>query len=242
MFVNYEHHFTHKGKHIFVPNDDCVRRGEALIRYCSARTKFPPYFYHYQPGGHVAALHRHLDNRLFFRIDIENFYYSISRRRVASALHEMGYSRARDYAKWSCVRNPTDGPTYALPIGFVQSPVLASITLLRSRLPDAIARANARGVFVSVYFDDFIGSAMDEKPLQEAFEDILHACDSGALRPNKSKLVGPTHSLEAFNCSLAHGHAAVTSERIAKFHDDGPNAQSVAGFELYCARVTSANR
>src|SRR5687768_13796623 len=161
MHLNYKFTFRHKNKNIFVPNDECLRRGKSVIRFCSKKFTLPPYFFHYQPGGHVAALHRHIRNQFFFRIDIENFFYSISRRRVAEALHAMVYRRARDYAKWSCVKNPGGGPAYALPIGFIQSPVLASIVMLRSPLAVAVERANANGVFVSVYFDDFVGSSMD---------------------------------------------------------------------------------
>lgn len=242
MHVNYKNRFKHKGKHIFVPNDDCLRRGRKLIKRYASRAKFPTYFYHYQPGGHVAALHRHLENRFFFRIDIQNFYYSISRRRVAATLHDLGHSRARDLATWSCVKNPVAGPSYALPIGFIQSPLLASMVLLRTTLPRAIERATTNGVFVSVYFDDFIGSAPEVAPLVDAYEEVLQACKVGDLPTNVEKLVGPTDPIVAFNCSLEHGRAEVLPERVAKFHGDQPDAPAIAAFETYCARVASINK
>lgn len=83
---------------------------------------------------------------------------------------------------------------------------------------------------------------MDRAALTDAYEEILHACDAAELGPNERKLVQPTDQLVAFNCSLEHGRVAVTAERIAKFHADAPNEQSVAAFEMYCGRVASANQ
>lgn len=241
MPLNYEFTFKHKGKHVFVPTPDCLRRGKRLIDFCSSAVTLPRYFFHYQPGGHVAAIHQHLHNRFFFKIDIENFFYSISRNRVAAALHAIGYRDARDDAQWSCVKNPLDGPAYALPIGFVQSPILASLVILKSPLAEAFSRANARGVFVSVYFDDFIGSSPDMAALTDAYEFILRACKLGNFVPNAAKLAAPTDRLKAFNCDLQHTNAEVTPARIARFHGAHPNAASVAAFEQYCARVASKN-
>jgi hypothetical protein len=52
------------------------------------------------------------------------------------------------------VRNPyDDGPKYVLPIGFKQSPLLASLALWRSAVASSVEEAANRGVFVSVYFD-----------------------------------------------------------------------------------------
>ncbi len=39
-----------------------------MVRFLERRVKFPEYFYHYKSGGHVAALHAHLQNAFFFRI------------------------------------------------------------------------------------------------------------------------------------------------------------------------------
>ncbi|MHC2280605.1 hypothetical protein ACVME8_007248 [Bradyrhizobium diazoefficiens] len=83
-------------------------------------------------GGHVAALHAHLHNHFFFKIDIQNFYYSIARMRVTRALRQWGYPGANTFAMWSCVRNPLPGPKHALPIGFVQSPLLELAPQIRT--------------------------------------------------------------------------------------------------------------
>lgn len=158
MPINYKFTYQRKGKHVFVPNDECIRRGDELIEFCST-LPLPEYLYHYRKGGHVAALHRHREEEIFFRIDLKNFFYAIARNRVAAALHAAGFKEARDYAKWSCVKNPHNSPAYSLPIGFVQSPLLASLVFLRAPLSRAIEGAAKDGVFVSVYFDDLIGSS-----------------------------------------------------------------------------------
>ena len=134
---------------------------------------FPDYFYHYRAGGHVAAMHTHINNSLFFKIDIQNFYSSINRMRVARALRAWAYPGGT-FAKWPCVANPIDGatPRYVLPIGLVQSPLLASLVLMKSDVSDAINRALVSGVVISVYLDDFIGSHDDIDVLTHAYNDI----------------------------------------------------------------------
>jgi hypothetical protein len=44
-----------------------------MLKFFSKRVDFPDYFYHYKSGGHVAAMHAHIDNRLFFKIDYGTF-------------------------------------------------------------------------------------------------------------------------------------------------------------------------
>jgi hypothetical protein len=90
--------WVRKGKFNFAPNDDCDRRAKQLIRLVEKSVDLPDCFYHYRKGGHVAALHRHIENRYFFKIDIRNFFYSISRNRIASVLHRVGFPYARTNA------------------------------------------------------------------------------------------------------------------------------------------------
>ena len=124
MIENFKYKYTSRGKVVFVPNERCERKGRRIIRHFRG-IEFPPYFYHYRSGGHIAALHAHLENRFFFKIDIQSFYYSIARERVTRALRRWRMQGARTHAMWSCVANPVPGakPRYVLPIGFVQSPL-----------------------------------------------------------------------------------------------------------------------
>lgn len=237
---NYKYKYPSRGKWIFVPNERCVRKGNRIIDFFS-RLEFPAYFYHYKSGGHVAALHAHLNNRLFFRIDIQNFYYSIARMRVTRVLRNHGFSGAHTAARWSCVANPYAVPPHVLPIGFVQSPLLASLALMNSEVSGAIERARDRGVCISVYLDDFVGSHNDKAVLMEAYEDIRASCAEAGLIPNAKKLVSPADAITVFNCDLRHGSATVTDSRINEFLEKPRDDSAKEAFRSYRLRVASQN-
>lgn len=242
MFWNFDHSFELKGKHIFVQPNDASRRAKALLERLISKVAFPDYFYHYQPGGHIAAIHSHLKNRIFIKVDITNFYYSISRNRVAAALHSVGFKKARSFAKWSCVRSPYGNPRYAIPIGFVQSPFLASLVLSKSPVRSAMESFRDRGLTVSVYFDDFIVSGNDEHTMKKALSDLRDACIQGNFVVSERKTTtAPVDSLVAFNCNIRSGHAEVSPERWIEFLATSPTAASVAGFEKYALRVCEKN-
>lgn len=212
-----------------------------MIKLVEKRATLPDYFYHYQSGGHVAALHAHVPNRLFFNIDIKNFFYSVTRERVTRALRELGIQGAHSYARWSCVANPFPGPKFVLPIGFVQSSLLASLVLMRSPVADAIERAHAAGVAASVYLDDIVGSHNDRHILEAAYEDVRQACVTANLIPNANKLIPPAAAIVVFNCDLTHGNAAVTEERLTEFLSLSPSAASQRAFDDYRNRVSASN-
>jgi Reverse transcriptase (RNA-dependent DNA polymerase) len=242
MLENYECKFQTRGKIIFVPNERSVRKGRRILKFFS-KFEFPDYFYHYKSGGHVAALHAHLENKLFFKIDIQNFYYSIARMRVTRALRSWGYPGANTLAKWSCVANPYPGPRHVLPIGFVQSPLLASLVLLKSPVAEAIERAIKNGVCISVYLDDFVGSHNDPAVLEAAYDDILDTCVSARLVPNPAKLLTPRAAITAFNCDLTEGSVLVTTERVAKYYASTTRTvETDAAFEEYRNLMASANK
>jgi hypothetical protein len=239
MIENYKYKYRSRGKFIFVPNERCERRGRRMIEFFSKRVDFPDYLYHYKKGGHVAALHAHMENRLFFKIDIQNFYYSIARMRVTRALRHWGYPGAGTFSKWSCVANPlASAPKHVLPIGFVQSPLLATLVLMKSPVAQAIERAMANGVCISVYLDDFIGSHNDEEVLKAAYKDIYDACMSAGLVPNPTKLTPPNAAITAFNCYLSHGSACLTDDYQSR---TDRTATTDAAFEQYRLLVASAN-
>jgi hypothetical protein len=242
MITNYQFKYRSRGKYFFVPNEKCERRGRRMLAFFKRRVRFPEYMYHFRKGGHVAAMHAHLNNKLFFKIDIQNFYYSIARMRVTRALRQWGYPGANTFAMWSCVLNPGPGPRHTLPIGFVQSPLLASLVLMQSDVAQAIERAIAKGVCISVYLDDFIGSHDDNAVLTEAYEDIRDTCVAAGLIPNPSKLVAPTAAITAFNCDLTNGSAEVTLARRQKYlASPDRTPMSDAGFFDYVDLVSSQN-
>jgi hypothetical protein len=242
MIVNYKNKFQSRGKTFFIPNEKCERRGKRMLAFFKKRVVFPSYMYHFKKGGHVAALHAHLNNQLFFKIDIQNFYYSIARMRVTRALREWHYPGAGTFSMWSCVRNPGPGPKHALPIGFVQSALLASLVLMKSQVADAIERAIANGVCISVYLDDFVGSHNDAAVLAAAYEDIRSASVEAGFIPNPMKLVPPSVAITVFNCDLTNGSATVTPVRVNKYWASPDRTpMSDAGFTQYMALVAAQN-
>jgi hypothetical protein len=242
MIENYKCKFKSRNKWIFVPNDRCMRKGQRILDYFANRVDLPDYYFHYAKGGHVAALHAHLNNELFFKIDIKNFFYSISRNRVVTVLRHWHCGGSYPLAQWSCVANPYPGMSpFVLPIGFIQSPLLASLVLMRSPVANAIDRSRSNGVEISVYLDDVIGSHQRAETLRDAYEDILRACVEAKLVPNAEKLTPPSKAIIAFNCNLTKGTAEVTEERIAKFLSEERSPLAYDSFQQYRQRVASAN-
>lgn len=242
MIENYKYKYKSKNKWIFVPNEDCVRKGQRILAHFAKRVDLPEYFFHYAKGGHIAALHAHLNNEFFFKIDIKNFFYSISRNRVVAVLQHWRCGGSYLLAQWSCVANPYPGvPPFVLPIGFVQSPLLASLVLMRSPVAKAIERSRSKGVEISVYLDDVIGSHQDPETLCDAYKDILRRCEEAKLIPNTGKLMPPDKAIVAFNCNLTKGVAEVTEDRVAKFLSEARSSLAYDSFQRYRRRVASAN-
>jgi hypothetical protein len=113
---------------------------------------------------------------------------------------------------------------------------------MKSQVGDAIERAIASGVCISVYLDDFVGSHNDPIVLAAAYEDIRSACVDAGFIPNPAKLVPPSDAITVFNCDLTRGSATVTPARAASYwasRDRTP--MSDAGFVHYEALVSAQN-
>lgn len=131
-FQNFDYSYLRNGKHVFAPSLLGRTIGYDLKNKVESAALFDDLYFHLRPGGHIVALHEHRDNRYFARLDIERFFYNIGRNRIGRCLREIGIGRAEHYAKWSTVKNPYQTPSYALPYGFVQSPIVATLVLMLS--------------------------------------------------------------------------------------------------------------
>jgi hypothetical protein len=240
QFENYTHSFELKGKPVFAPSERGRRIGNDIKQKVEAAAIFDDFFHHLQPGGHVSALHAHRENRYFARVDIERFFYGIGRNRVARALRELGIERATHYAKWSCVKNPYDDPSYALPYGFVQSPILATLVLALSPV-GAFLRALSRELTVSVYMDDISLSSADKERLQFRFEELCSLMQRSGFALNAAKRRAPAQALDVFNCNLTGGRTQVLESRVAEFFSFARTEPSEASFLRYCAAVEAGN-
>ncbi|MES0178695.1 reverse transcriptase domain-containing protein [Mesorhizobium sp. M0025] len=211
-FYNFDYSYLRGGKPVFVPSARGRETGYDIKDRVEAAFEFDPFVHHLLPGGHVAALHAHRDRTLFARVDIETFFYGIGRNRVIRALRGIGVERENHYARWSTVKNPYDVPNYALPYGFVQSPILASLVLMTSPVGDYL-RGLPNHITKSVYMDDI----------------ALSGDDLGAP------------AMDVFNCDLSFGEAVVREDRKAEFYKVDRSAASSSAFDRYCATVEQGN-
>jgi hypothetical protein len=213
-FSNYAYwYWNDGGKPVFVPNEKGYEVGYELKKLVESAVDFELFYFHLQPGGHVAALHEHRQNSYFARADLKNFFYSIGGNRVARALHEVGVPKAGALAKYSCVKNPLEGPSYCLPYGFVQSPILATLVLSRSAL-GAFLKEVRGDVTVSVYMDDIAISSDSPEKLQSTFAQLKSKIEEASFPINVAKTVSPTELLERFPIKEAHSLRPERSWRI----------------------------
>lgn len=237
---NFRHSYRRRGKPIFVPTSIGRRIGLELKEKIEAAYDFDPIYFHMKPGGHVAAIHHHREHKFFARIDIARFFYSVSRRRVQSAIDRVKVDNAAFYAKWSTVRNPYETPRFSLPYGFVQSPILASLVIATSDLGTHL-QALPHGVKASVYMDDIALSAGTEAELLKAYTSTLAALKADGFDVSESKLRPPALAIDIFNCDLSNGWSAVRDERVSEFQANNPSPESEAAFASYCGTVEAGN-
>lgn len=206
--------------------------------------RFEPdhFYYHLLPGGHVRAIHLHRIKRYSARIDFSNFFYSIDRNRVMRALQDLGlsHSDAESFAKWSTVKNPLDGPSYSLPYGFIQSPLLASLVLSRSPIGIFLREMNPK-VQVSVYVDDIALSSNNFQVLDRAFRKLRRRAGESRFPINNEKSCEPGLQMQLFNCHLEQTRTFVTEDRKDVFYSQERSGASIAAFEEYCEAIAKGN-
>lgn len=240
QFENFDHSFKRDGKPIFKPSAIGKKIGYDIKAQVEDAFDFDPFVYHFRPGGHVTALHEHRNRSIFSRVDVERFFYGIGRNRVARALRTIGLARSEHYAKWSTVKNPYELPTYALPYGFVQSPILATLVLVTSPV-GAYLRNLAADITVSIYMDDIALSGDDVATVGTAFEGLLTVLQESEFSINEAKTRVPSPAIDVFNCDLTFHQAAVREERRAAFYAQPSTEQSMLAFARYCESVEQGN-
>ncbi len=239
-FLNYEYKYKKRGKPVFAPNERGRRIGSDIKGQVERAVQFDPFYYHLKPGGHVAALHAHRQHRYFARLDLERYFYSISKSKVQRVLVDNGILRVRHYAKWSCVRNPYGDPAYSLPYGFVQSPILATLVMMDS-VAGAFLRNVSAGVLISVYMDDISLSSDDFGALTDAYDTARERLERAGFLINEAKVRAPSPAMDLFNCDLAHGQTSVQAERITEFYSEQRSIHAETAFDIYCAGVKQGN-
>lgn len=220
-----------EGKWAFEQTDEFADSARKHIQRIGKRWAAPSNFYHLQKGGHVAAVRAHLNNHAFGKIDLRRFFQQVTRNRVVKRLVPLGYSvdDAVDFAVASTVRH---GTRFALPYGFVQSPLLASIDLDQSALGRKIAELAAVGFCVTVYVDDIVISGADAQSTASKLVELRNAALLSKYEINEEKSAAVRGSMTAFNIEFFHGSMAVTEERLKEFAGEiymrGNSPESIA--------------
>lgn len=213
--------FSLKGKTwVFIPNEESITFGSSLKEAIEDRWRVPHNYYHLKEGGHVAALRQHITNKLFLRLDIDNFFGQINRSRITRNLKPLfPYEKARQYAIESTVRDPDSREAkYILPFGFVQSPILASICLRESALGRLLSSASKQeDVVCTVYMDDILVSCNNLDTLRGIEEHLVAAASRSRLPLSQTKREGPGVSVTAFNVEISQGDLHITKERMKEF-------------------------
>ncbi|WP_336293409.1 reverse transcriptase domain-containing protein [Cronobacter dublinensis] len=209
-----------KDRWVFIPSDEMSRYGKGLHKLLLSRWRVPLYYYHMRDGGHVAAARVHLKNDYFSLIDISNFFESTSQSRVTRELKTLlPYEEARRIAKISTVRVPKkQEKKFAVPYGYPQSPILATLCLRNSHAGHILDRIYKSGVVsVSVYMDDIIVSGKDLNVVYEKFKELCKALEKSRYHLNNVKTQPPSKNIVAFNLEISHKAIKVTSKRLVQF-------------------------
>ena len=219
---NYEYHFEIKpGKFVFVPTEDGLKSGAEIVDQVTKLWSPHKIFYHFgKRGGHVAAMRLHLDHSYFAKVDLSQFFTSVTRTKVVRSLQQIGFGNkaAFDMAYASVVEH--DGKKF-LPYGFMQSMALATVCIECSSLGTTLIRINDSGnALVSMYVDDIILSSDDEVALAAAYEAVLAAVQQANFNVNTAKSVPPSDEIQVFNCCLSKGSMNFTDDRMTKFSED----------------------
>lgn len=225
------------GKFVYVQEDGYRAKGQKLLRWSLGRWIPPEHYFHYQDGGHVAAIRTHLESKYFARADLERFFWHVTRNKVIRALKRIGfrYGDAYEYAVNATV---ADKGRYFLPFGFVESPFLATICLDKSKLGLAFREVMDKGVRLSVYVDDVILSGDDKAELEQALELIGQAGRESGFPLNAYKVQRAGPEVSAFNIVAGTGRMAVTDHRMREFEaavleaGDGPKARAIIAYVL----------
>ena len=208
------------GRFVFEPTPEAREFGENVTRKLLKTWHPSDHFFHLGASkGHVAALQIHKPQPFFAKLDLSNFFGSVTRTKIARALHNVGFSRkdAFDTAYHSIV---DFGGTKTLPYGFIQSMALATLVMECSALGAELRRIISIGVTVSVYVDDIILSSEDYVLLRRTYIEVEEAIRKSNFKIAARKSEDAGTRIRAFNCILSQNSIMITPERMQVFRDD----------------------
>jgi hypothetical protein len=182
----------------------------------------PDHFFHFQKGGHVAALRQHQGRAWYGKIDLSRFFNHVTRHRVTRCLKRLGYSfrDAEEFAVASTVCVDHKEWRFALPYGFVQSPLLASIAFDLSELGNCCRRLNSGNCAVSIYVDDIVISGDTKAEVEAALSEMHQAARMSNFAINTAKSRAASTALQAFNIDFDAHEMNISNERFDEMGRD----------------------
>lgn len=217
-YQNYEYSYLVNGKAIFSQTNSEKKFGKKLNKKLAKKKIFPEFYYHFRKGGHIEALRLHLNQKYFIKLDIKNFFPSVTRNKLTRDIKGIGFSYELSdrYSRRSTVLQ--EGK-YSLPYGFVQSNALASLAMHKSRLGKLLNDFNLNeDLYVSVYVDDIIISSDSRNALEDVLKDAKNIIKKTPFEFNfvkTSTLVN--ENITSFNIDIKTGHMKVTSKKESEF-------------------------
>lgn len=211
---------TKGGKWIFVPSMNSRIYGKSIVKRIKLEWTSPKYFYHLRKGGHLTAVDVHLNNKYFSRLDIQNFFGSITASRITRTLKPyLGYDFSREIAKQSTVLVPgSPKKKLMLPFGFIQSAILASICLDKSSLGIFLKKLERdKSISLSVYMDDILISSNDKLRLVEVTMQLREKFSRSHWVSNIKKEIVASEAITAFNIDLVQNHRRINDQKLAQF-------------------------
>lgn len=210
-----------RGKFAYVPT--AQNRLVGLRHVSHIRSKWSPHssFFHFQKGGHVAAMRLHVGSEYFLKFDIADFFPSVHRNRIIKCLKKVGYSfyEAESFAVFSTVRSKSCNK-FVIPFGFTQSSLLASLDLYFSNLGKFLFNLPI-SVSLSVYMDDIILSSNDKALLTQIASGCVDAFLESGYKVNQRKSVlTPTSAVSAFNIILQKNGLSLNEKKIEFFENE----------------------
>ncbi|CAM3425430.1 hypothetical protein BZK31_26235 [Pseudomonas floridensis] len=214
---------------VYIPTLETVKEGQLFKKSIEFKWLPPTNYYHLKSGGHVDAIKYHLNGKFFVHADVKKFFNSINRSRITRELKPyFGYEKSRSIAMESTVSIPLEsGQVFALPFGFVQSTIIASLCLRKSSLGNTIDKLNkTAGIRVSVYVDDIIVSTQSLEKAEAALSMIQKSAERSGFSLNEEKTQGPSYTITAFNIDLQQNFMRITDWRFIELLSNYKDASS----------------
>ena len=241
--LSYEYSFDIKpGKPVFIQTAESKARGAEIIKLISEAYSPHEIFHHFKRRrGHVGALNKHQQSEWFSRLDLADFFGSVTRTKLSRALRGLGFTD-RDAFKMAFDSVVVRGNRKVLPFGFCQSPLLATLALESSALGQKLIEVSNRGIITTVYMDDALLSSDDSASLAGATDEVIAAAAIAefALAPDKVTINQPV--AEIFNCNITRGRRVFTPARMEQFVADlmEANPAGAEAIERYVSTISEA--